>query len=110
MGVGSLGSSFNLLRRRIQTAIKNVIVHSTIKKHCLLRHDAHLLTQRIECYLADILSINENVSAAYIIKTRQQTGDSGLACTRRADEGNHLSRLDIEGNIMQNLFAAVICK
>ena len=110
MGIRSLRCNLYLFTCRIKTSVKNVIINRTVEQHCFLRYNTNLLTQGIQRNLTDILAINRNAAVSRIIETRQQAGNSRLACTGRTNKGNHFARLNLEGNMAQHLFVLIISK
>ena len=69
---GSAGRLFDLLRRRVQSAVPNIVRYGLVEQHRVLRHHSDTLPHAIDLQFAEILPINQDLALLRRIKAVQQ--------------------------------------
>ena len=73
-----------------------------IKQDRVLRHDTDQLPQRCGFDFAKICAVQDNLSARWIVKTRKQIRQRGLARARLAYARNDTSLCDFEIDVSKH--------
>ena len=90
--------------------IGDVLINAPREQIRLLENNPELTSQVVELDLPHINAIHQNAALIRIVETRNQVDDRGLASSRMANETNHLTRLDIEAEVVQDTPRLVIPK
>src|ERR1700733_3016317 len=99
---------FHLAHRDIRLSIGNVVPHSVVEQHRLLRHLSDLLSQGSDRHIPQVMPIQQNPSRIYVEEPRNQIHQRRLPSPTRPDERNHLTRLHRQIDAMQPLFDLAI--
>ena len=86
------GCRLNLFLRHVRLAVSNVVPHGIVEQHGLLSDDAHLLAQRGQRDVADVLTVNEQSPVADVEEARDQMDEGALARARSDDSTFHAAR------------------
>ena len=92
-----------VLIRRVKPAVADILHDGAGEKIGVLKDDAEGTAQVGLLYLVDIYAVIADLAVGNIIKAVDEVGDGGLAGTRRADEGDLLAGLCIDGDVVQNV-------
>src|SRR5699024_2770607 len=103
-----LGSFDDLLAGSTQLAIGDIVEDGAGKEEDILLYNTDFLAQRVASDIADVVTVDRDGAAGYLIKTRNQMAQGGLAAARRTDDSNHLALWEVDRNVGKNLFALVI--
>src|SRR2546426_12230688 len=110
MGVSRLGGFDDLRQRRFEPAEADVVDDRAREKLRYLKHDAHLLTQRLDLQLLDVDTVNKHAAGLGIVEAFDQADQRRLSSAGRADYGDPLPRPDIEGNVLEGSAPAQIAE
>ena len=105
MGIGRLGRRHHFLPGRIQAPVKDVFKNGRAEQDGVLRHHRQLLAQGSHGDIADVDPVDADAAGLRIIEPRDQVGDGRFAGTARTDNGQHLSRFDVDRHVAQRRFA-----
>ena len=99
IGIGDFGGPADVLEGHVRILEGDVLFDVALEEESALRGIADAVA---EVFLQDILdvdAVDEDFAAGAIGHTGNHVDDGGLARARRADEGDGLALLDLEGNI-----------
>ena len=85
----------------------DIVTERAREQKDVLLDDGDLRTQRSQIPLADIDPVHENLTRSHIVGAVDQLDERGLARARLPDDGDGLSLLDFEGNILHNEISPV---
>src|SRR5437867_2328072 len=94
--IGEARCGFDFRGRSTRRRAPDVLANRGCKEHIVLQYDAYLGTQRFKGELTNIMTIDQHPALHRIVKPQNQTEQSALAATGRADHYDMLPRLDIE--------------
>ena len=103
MGSNQLSSPDAIVIGSFQTAIADIVEHSTREEVRLLQNDGHALPERRFADLCDRYAVIKNLSPLDVIEAVDQVDDGGLACSCATHEGNLLSRLGVDVDVEEHL-------
>ena len=106
VGVGRLGGLDDLLQRRLQAAVPDVVGDRPGKEHRVLGHHADLAAQRLEAQRPHVAPVEEHTPALRIVETRDQVHQRGLPGAGRPHDGDDLAGLHVERDVGQRAAAA----
>lgn len=76
----------------------------------ILKNDAEGATQIVLADFFDVDAIVEDGAVVDVVKPIDQIGDGGFACPGGADESDFLSRLGVEGDVVEDLLGWCVAK
>src|SRR5215510_9330620 len=94
MGAGEMGCRFNLLSAHAESAESDVVIDIGCKQHGVLQYDADLRSERCQCPLTDILSINADRSCRGIVHPQNEIQQCRFPRARSADNCHKLAWLN----------------
>ena len=92
----------DLLRRRVEATVAQVVGDRSGEQDRILQHDRDLLAQRADAVLADVDAVDRQAAAGRVVEPRNQTDERRLAGAGQADQRNHLARLGGERDVVQH--------
>ena len=92
----------HLFIRCVQSSVADIFHNGSGKQPGVLQHHSEHLTEIAAVEVPDIMSVNLDASAIYIIKTHQQLYDRRFSCTCRSYNGDLLTVMHICGKIIYN--------
>ena len=95
---------------RQHRAVGDIVPNRCREQEHVLLHDADVASQRLERDVANVDAIDQDPASGGVVETRQQVHDGALAAPGRAQEGDDLARLDLEGDVPEDRGGAVILK
>ena len=110
MRVGNLGRLYHLFHGGILHAEGNVVENGIVKEDGFLVHDAHHGPQVGRAEVADIGSVDGDLSLRGIIEPRNQVHQRGFAGARFAHDRDGFPFFDIQIDIEQDLPAVVVAE
>src|SRR3954453_18342137 len=84
-------------------AVSDVVFDRRGEQEGILLDDGDGPAKRLQRRLADILTVDGDLAACRVIKTRDQMCERRLPAARRADDADRLTALCLEADIMQYL-------
>ncbi len=72
------------------------------KENGVLQNDRDIVSERILCDILDILAVEKDLAGVDLVETGEQIDDGRFTRARLADDGDLLSGLDLEIEILQN--------
>jgi hypothetical protein len=99
MSIGPASSFFDKFLRDVAQTGRDIVADGVIEKDDFLRDETDLATQAPQGKLTVIRAVYENDAVIRIVKSWQQAGQRGFAATVTADNGNDLSKLNLEADI-----------
>ena len=105
---GRIGGPIDVFFGRVGFAEADVLANAARKQRGLLHDDADLPSQRGQVDVPDVVAVDEHVTGADVVETRNQIGDGRLARTRGADQGDGLARLGLEADPLEDGAAGVV--
>ena len=111
--VGQVGNDFVDLGRlsgldqlsfgSVGPGIPEVVAYRLVEQVRVLVHHTDRTAKRRLSEVADIDSIDQKCAIGHVVKTRDQRDEGGLAGPGGTDDGNRLSRLDVEIDVVEDL-------
>ena len=92
----------------VQSSVADIFHDGSGKQPGVLQHHSEHLTEIAAIEVPDIMSVNLDASAVYIIKTHQQLYDRRFSCACRSYNGDLLTVMHICGKIIYNDLIRVI--
>ena len=107
---GELRRGDALFVRCVEFTITNVVHHRAGEEVDVLQDDAERAAKICLFDLADVDAVVEDLAVGNVVKTVDKVRDGRLARTRRADEGNLLTGLCVDGDIVQDFFIRLVAE
>lgn len=103
VGIGELccGDAFFIAGGRV--AVADIVHDAAGEEVDILKYDAEGATQIFLADFFDVDAIVEDGAVVDVVKPIDQIGDGGFACPGGADESDFLSRLGVEGDVVEDL-------
>ena len=98
--MGGFGCCHDLFKACIRLAVGNVFPHGTGPQPCILQHHAVAAAQGSAGHIPDVGAGHLDGTAVHIIEAHEQVDEGGLAAAGRADDGNALAGLYVEGKAL----------
>ncbi len=96
-GVGHSRCSFNLLTAVLfVTGIGDIIGHRVVEEMHILRDQSNLVTQRPQGVLAQIVTINQDLSLIDVVEASDQAGNGRFTGARAAHQRDGLACRDFQ--------------
>ena len=105
VGMGRPRGLLDLLTRRVETAVSQVVGNRAGEQHRLLQHDRDALAERAHVILADVDAVHQHPSCRGVKEARDQADQCRLPRTRQADERDHFAGPGREGDVVQHVGA-----
>src|SRR6266446_4483607 len=100
--IGGPGRSYDFILASAGTAICDVLGDAGRKQDRFLKDDTELVAEIGQFVVAQLQSIEQNLSFHRVVKTRQEIHQRGLAGTRGADDAHAFAWPDLERDILQD--------
>ena len=100
----------HLFIRCVQPSVADIFHNGSGKQPGVLQHHSEHLTEIAAVEVPDIMSVNLDASAIYIIKTHQQLYDRRFSCACRSYNGDLLTVMHIRGKIIYNDLIRVVAE
>lgn len=84
-------------------AVGDVVVDGVGEHHRLLLHIADFGTEMARVQIADVDSVDENLTLVAVVELHQQVDERRLAAARRADDADDVARLDCHAHVGEHL-------
>ena len=104
----SLRRCNNLLIRGIEPAVADIFHDTAFEQPRILQHHTKGIAKLSAVEIPDIVVIQKNGSAVYIIITHQQLNHRRFSCSGRADNGNFLTRFYLRAEIMNDDLVRIV--
>ena len=104
----SLRRCNNLLIRGIEPAVADIFHDTALEQPRILQHHTKGIAKLSAVEIPDIVVIQKNGSAVYIIITHQQLNHRRFSCSGRADNGNFLTRFYLRAEIMNDDLVRIV--
>ena len=92
----------DLLGRRIQPSVTEVLGDRPLKQDRVLQHDRDLLAQRSHTVIPHVDAVDEHAARSRVVKPRNQTDERRLARARQANQRDHFAGLGREVDVVQD--------
>src|ERR1700751_704601 len=92
----------------IRLAVGDIVANGVIEQDGLLRDLADLLTQRFQADIAEIVSVDEHLAGSHIEEPRDKIHQRRLPCSTWPHKRQDLATLDLEIDVVQHLFFALV--
>lgn len=102
MRIRHLGRSMHVILAGRLATEQDVLSDGGLKQHGLLADHADVLPQPGEIVLADFRAIDKHSSCLVVVESLQELYAGRFARTRRADDGNCLAVLHVEGEAVEH--------
>ena len=102
VGIDELGGTDAVLVRGVELSVAQVFHHRTGKEVDILQNHAQRAAQVALADFVDIDAVIADLAVGDVVEAVEQVGDGGFARARRAHEGDLLTRLRVEGDVVQN--------
>ena len=106
--VGAFRGFDDLLLRRVQPSIEDVVANGRVEEIDVLLHDADVPPQRFHRDVADVHAVQQDAAFLDLIEMRDQMADGRLAAAGRADQSEGLAGLDLHVDVLQDVMLAVV--
>ncbi len=110
MQLGKPGSSHHFTASGLGTGIGQIVIKSVVEQHCILGNDADSRAQTGLSDLADILTINQDAAAVYLVETKQQARQRGLTGPAGTHYRQLAARRNSEADVEQDLPVRLIAE
>jgi len=110
MHPGLLRGTDNLCVGCVQPSIPHVVHHIRVEQWCVLWDDPDRFPNAFEDEIFNWLSVNEDSTGGGSVKSIEESEDSGLATSRRTDDGHFLPGRDGEGDPFEDASIRMISK
>ena len=94
----------------IQPSVTDIFHNGSLEQPGILQYHAKHFTQLSSVEIPDIVSIQADSDAVYVIETHQQLDHCRLSGAGRSNNRNHLPRFYFTGEILNNDFIRCIAK
>ena len=105
MGINGFGCINHFFVGSFRLSVTDVIANRAGENKGILQNNAQLATQRMQGYIADILSVNIDCSSLWIIEAAEQVDNRALAGSGRPYKSDRISFGDFEIDIKENLLS-----
>src|SRR5664280_3786954 len=95
IGMRSLGSSHDLLLRRVVAPIGNIFTNRTVEKPGILEDHTKHGSETSPTYFPGLDAVECDGADLHVVETHEQIDQCGLACFGRSDNGNGIALLDV---------------
>jgi hypothetical protein len=106
--VGGLRRRDDLVHRRVELAVANVVGDRAREQQRLLEDHADLVAQRLELEVADVVPVDRDPAALGVVEADEHADEGRLAGARRADDRHALAGPDGERDVVQRVVAALV--
>ena len=103
-----LGGLDDLLVRRIQPSVADILHDRCAEEQRFLRHNANLLPQGIHRHVPDIQAIDPNITTVYIIKPWNEICNGGFSGAAGPYKCNHLSGFCRKRQIRKRIMLMIV--
>ena len=110
VGTGSTGSGINRFVGCLRAAITDIFTDGTAEQPGILQNHAKDRTQIAALEVADVITIDLDGTALYIIEAHEQLDDGGLACTCGTDDGDGTAGFGGGTQVMDDDLVGIIAK
>ena len=76
----------DLVLRRTDAAVGDVVADRVVEQHGVLRHHADRRAQAFLRHVADVLAVDPDAALGHVVEAEQQPADGGLARAGRPDD------------------------
>ena len=108
MRIGYLGGRDDLFTGGVLYTERDVVVECIVKEDGLLVNVTHQSAQRLEGYVAYILSVNGDGAFAHVIETREQVNQGRFTRARLSHQGYCLTSGYGQVDLMENLTVLLV--
>ena len=105
MDIGCLRRRADLLGRGFGAGVGDVFGDGPVEEEGVLHNGGDVLPQGLDGDVPDVLPVDADGAGLRLVEAGDELGDGGLADAGRADEGDHLTGLRAEGNVLQHRHA-----
>ena len=102
VGVG--GGPLGLPVRRLHLAVAYVVQDGLVEQDGVLGHHPYPLAERRLLDQPHVLPVDEDRTPLDVVEPEQEADDGALAGAARSDQGEGLSRVDSEGDVLEDGF------
>ena len=81
--------------------VSDVVFNGIIKKDGLLRDDGDLAAQRLQCDVANVMTVDQDTAFGYVVKTGYQIYKRRFSAAAHADKRDNFTGFDGEINVFQ---------
>ena len=108
--MGSLCSSLHLFVRGVGPAVADVLPDRPAVQPGVLQDHAEHAAEVLAGIVPDVPAVHADPAAVKLIKAHHQLDDRSLAGSRRADDGNALTRFCGKGKVLDDRFLGVVAE
>ena len=101
MGVGGLGGCHNFFIACLGAAVGDVFPNGARPQPRVLEHHAVISPQGRAGHGANVVPRHRNAAAVHVVKPHEQVDEGGLAAAGGADDGDALSRPDVQAEVLE---------
>lgn len=110
MDMSRFGRGNDVVPGYILSAVGNIFINGALKQPGILEHHGILPAQALPLIGADVPVVQHGRALGDVIETHKQVDQRGLAAAGCADDGYHLARRHIQGDMMEDLPLRVIAE
>ncbi|MNR14049.1 hypothetical protein D3C85_1304990 [compost metagenome] len=108
IGLGIGRGAADLRVGRIGTAVGDVVANGTVQQGGILRDHADGAAQTVLRHFCDVLAVDANLPAVYIIEAQQQVDERGFACSGSAYQADFFARANVQAQAIEHLAFAIV--
>src|SRR4051795_2768416 len=83
---GAAGRSLDVRPAGAAAAVADVVADGVVEQHRVLRDDSDGCAEALLADLRDVLAVDQDSAALWVVETIEQPGDGRLACARWPDD------------------------
>src|SRR5664280_945034 len=110
IGMRSLGSSHDLLLRRVVAPVGNILTDRAVEKPGILEDHTKHGAQTSPAYLPGLDAVECDGATLDVVETHEQINQCGLACSGRSDDCNGIALLDVKIHVRDQGFGRAVAE
>ena len=95
------GRFADLLRRGVGSVVGDVFRDAAVEQERILQHRRDISAQALQRDAVDVLPVDQDMTGVRLVEAGDQLGEGRLADAGWTYEREHLTRLAVEGNVLQ---------
>ena len=105
-----LGCRNDLLIGGIGSAVADVFHHRAGEQMGVLQYHGDVRAENVTLDVLDVHTVNGDGSFLNVVETVEQIGNGGLTGTGRADKGDFLTGMGVQGDVLQNDLVGIVAE
>src|SRR5205814_7273589 len=108
VGARETGGCLDLHGGHVGCTEGDVVPHTCGEQDGVLEYDAHLCTQRLQGVFPNVATVDQHATVRRVVEAQDQAHERGFADPRGSDQRDVLTRVHLEGDVLQHGPSSVI--